>query len=418
MGAQKDGTEDTYFGYIFGAENYTYNENYVPVSLKDVIITDTTINERAFWGCSSLTSLTLPDNLTSIGDSAFLGCSSLTSIALPDSVTSIGKSAFYNCSSLESITIPDGVTTIGVETFSLCSSLESITIPDSVITIGDYAFRGCTSITNITIPDSVTTIGSWVFEDCSSLTVYCEAASRPSGWKSYWNSNCPVTWDCNNNYAADDGYVYAVIESLRYGLKDNIATVVRQPSNLCGEIVIPSVVEYNGIKYSVTSMDEYTFQNCSNLQSIIIPGSVMSICNWAFASCSSLESVTIGNGLAGIGLEAFYGCSSLTNITIPDSVTSIGYSAFSNCASLTSIIIGNNVVNIGREAFYGCTSLDVVYYSGTEKNWAEINIESGNDTLTTATRYCYSETQPTEDGNFWHYAEDGITPVIWTKETT
>ena len=130
----------------------------------------TVIGDRAFLGCSSLTSITLPESVTTIGDRVFLRCSSLTSITLPDSVTTIGDLAFCVCSSLTSITLPDSVTTIGVRAFSGCSSLKSITLPDSLTTIGVRAFRGCSSLRSITLPNSLKTIGDEAFCNCSSLT--------------------------------------------------------------------------------------------------------------------------------------------------------------------------------------------------------------------------------------------------------
>ncbi|MBQ5594590.1 MAG: leucine-rich repeat domain-containing protein, partial [Alistipes sp.] len=166
----------------------------------------TMIGYKLFSGCSSLTSVTIPDSVTEIGGSAFSGCSSLVNVTIPDGVTSIEGSAFYNCSNLTSITIPDSVTTIGGYVFSGCSSLTSVyindiaawcdisfidsysnplyyannlylnnelvtdlTIPNSVTTIGDYAFAWYSSLTSVTIPDSVTEIGGSAFSGCSSL---------------------------------------------------------------------------------------------------------------------------------------------------------------------------------------------------------------------------------------------------------
>ena len=130
----------------------------------------TTIGDYAFYQCSSLTSLTIPDSVTTIGEAAFYECSSLTSVTIPDSVTSIGYYAFSDCYSLTSVTIPDSVTTIGEWAFAYCSSLTSVTIPDSVTTIGEWAFYYCISLTSVTIPDSVTVIEHSTFIFCYSLT--------------------------------------------------------------------------------------------------------------------------------------------------------------------------------------------------------------------------------------------------------
>ena len=152
------------------------------------------IGEEVFYKCTNITSITIPDSVTSIGDFAFFGCSSLTSITIPESVTSIGSfafqicsrltsvdfgaksqlvsignQAFYYCSGLTSITIPESVTSIGTSAFYGCSGLTSITIPESVTSIGTSAFYGCRGLTSITIPESVTSIGSSAFYQCSSL---------------------------------------------------------------------------------------------------------------------------------------------------------------------------------------------------------------------------------------------------------
>ena len=140
----------------------------------------TSIGDYAFCACFRLTSITIPNSVTSIGDLAFSGCSSLTSITIPDSVTSIGDDAFSSCDSLTSVTIPNSVTSIGDYAFSSCDSLTSITIPNSVTSIGDYAFSACSSLTSITIPNSVTSIGRNAFRNCSSLTSVI--FENPNGW--------------------------------------------------------------------------------------------------------------------------------------------------------------------------------------------------------------------------------------------
>ena len=130
----------------------------------------TSIGNEAFHGCCGLTSLVIPSGVTSIGDEAFSGCSGLTSLTIPSSVTRIGWSAFYGCSGLTSLTIPSSVTWISGEAFSGCSGLTSLVIPSSVTSIGESAFSGCSGLTSLTIPSSVTRIGESAFSGCSSLT--------------------------------------------------------------------------------------------------------------------------------------------------------------------------------------------------------------------------------------------------------
>ena len=145
-----------------------------PAGKKDksykIINSATRIDNRAFYRCTSLTSITIPDSVTEIGESAFGGCTSLTSITIPDSVMSIARFTFWRCANLKSIKIPNGVTNIGESAFEGCTSLTSVTIPNSVTDIDDSAFSCCTSLTSITIPDSVTEIGWSAFSGCTSLT--------------------------------------------------------------------------------------------------------------------------------------------------------------------------------------------------------------------------------------------------------
>ncbi len=300
----------------------------------------TSIGDDAFYVCSSLTSITLPNSVTSIGRSAFGGCSSLTSITIPNSVTSIGRSAFSVCSSLTSITLPNSVTSIGNYAFDDCSALTSITLPNSVTSIGDGAFEDCSALTSITIGNSVTSIGRSAFYECSSLT----SITLPNS-------------------------VTSIGHSAFYGC-----------SSLTS-ITIPN---------SVTSIEKYAFYRCSSLTSITIPNSVTSIGESAFSRCSSLTSIvvesgntvydsrencnaiietasntliagcqstTIPNSVTSIGSSVFTYCRSLTSLTLPNSVTSIGEWAFQYCSSLTSLTLPNSVTTIGSRAFWGCSSL-------------------------------------------------------------
>ena len=139
----------------------------------------TSIGDGAFWNCSNLTSITIPNGVTSIGDHTFYQCWNLTSITIPNSVTSIGDGAFSGCFNLTSITIPNSVTSIGEYVFSQCFKLSFITIPNSVTSIGENAFCYCSSLTSVTIPNSVTSIGEDAFQGCSSLTSVASKMKTP-----------------------------------------------------------------------------------------------------------------------------------------------------------------------------------------------------------------------------------------------
>ena len=149
------------------------------------------IRYEAFKDCENLTSIDLPDGLTSIGDDTFIGCSSLISIDLPEGVTTTGHGAFQGCSSLTNIALPDGLTSIEEYAFSGCSSLTSIDLPDGLTFIGEYAFKDCSSLTSIDLPDGLTSIQKYTFLGCSSLT----SIDMPEKLDTIWDG---AFADCSN----------------------------------------------------------------------------------------------------------------------------------------------------------------------------------------------------------------------------
>ena len=174
-----------------GGAAFSYSKSLTNITISDSV---NTIGERAFSDCRSLTSITIPDSVTSIGRKAFSYCTNLTSITIPDSVTSIGGAAFWGCASLTSITIPDSVTSIGSGNFYGCTSLTSITIPNSVTSIEFNAFLRCTNLTSITIPDSVTSIRLGAFVECTSLTAVIFLGDAPKEGKEVFKDSVPTIY--------------------------------------------------------------------------------------------------------------------------------------------------------------------------------------------------------------------------------
>ena len=387
--------KDDYTGDVNIPERVTYN---------GITYSVTSIGSYAFYSCSGLTSVTIPNSVTSIGERAFSGCSSLKFIEIPNSVTSIGKQAFGG-SGLTSVTIPNSMTSIGFQTFESCSKLTEVTIGNSVKSIGESAFRYCTGLTSVTIPNSVTSIGFSAFSGCSSLTEVnignsvthigeiaffncsnLKSVTIPNSVTSIGNQafdGCSsltsvtipnsVTYIGNHAFANCTSLKSISVESgnPKYDSRNDCNAIIMTATNTlilgCESTVIPN---------SVTSIGENAFYTCSGLTSVTIPSSVTEIGYSAFSGCSKLTSVTIPNSVTSIGAYAFQSCNGLKSVIIGNGVTSIGQSAFSYCSNLNSVTIGNSVTSIGKDAFSYC-------YYGLK------NV------------YCYAEKVPTTNGDIF-----------------
>ena len=320
-------------------------------------------------------------SVTSIGDYAFYYCTGLTSVTIPNSVTSIGDDVFYHCAGLTSVTIGNSVTSIGDEAFCQCYDLTSVTIPNSVTSIESGAFRDCFGLQKVIVKD----IAAWCgisFSDIHSNPLLCAKHL-------YSDENTEITELIIPNSVTS-------IENNAFGGCYGLTSVT-----------IPN---------SVTSIGDEAFDYCIGLTSVTIGNSVTSIGYEAF-SCTGLTSVTIPNSVTSIGNGAFWDCTGLTSVTIGNSVTSIGNGAFYHCTGLTSVTIGNSVTSIGDEAFWDCDGLtSVTCYAenvpSTGSN-AFLSFNMGNATLyvPTASIDAYKTTEPWSGFKVIEGIETGIKDI-------
>lgn len=284
------------------------------------------ISQLAFYGCSRLTNITLPNTITTIRSNAFADCTELTSITIPDSVTDIGQWSFIGCTSLRNVTIGNNVTAIGERTFDGCISLRSIRIGNSVTSIGAQAFSNCRSLLSITIPDSVTKIERGAFEYCTKLT----SIDIPSS----------VTDISNNN--GNNGILHGCSSLSKISIPVNYSY-----NSFFGEVF--GNTEYDGsIKTVQGDYSYYIYYLPKTLSTVKISGSG-EIQQEYFKNCSNIESIIIGDGITGIE-----------------------YGAFSNCKNLKNLTIGKNVKNISAN-LSDCDNIEKLSFSGTIDQWAQID---------------------------------------------
>lgn len=384
-GESNNGENNTHFGYIFGANDYSNNSYCVPASLKTAVITQgTAIADKAFYGCDGLESITIPTAVTDIGSSAFENCRGLTVFTMPEGVSDIGSSAFCGCSGLTEITIPKGVAVIDTSAFKGCGGLTEIVIPEGVTDIGTSAFEGCSGLTEITVPDSVTYIGYGAFKDCTKI----ESVTLPFVGNSDGGHETNFGYIFGaSNFSFNSKFVPASIKTVIITGGYKIDFGAFKDCDGIENITLPFVGESKdcetnkhfgyifGARYysdnnesvpaslkAVTVTDgtvigDNAFRCCSGLTGITIPDTVTGIGGYSFYGCSALTSITIPDGVTSIGNEAFHFCSALENINIPSGVTSIAYMAFSNCESLKTVTIPYGVTGIGGYAFAGCSGL-------------------------------------------------------------
>ena len=364
----------------------------------------TSIEPYTFENCGNLTSINIPEGVISIGYQAFYQCTRLTSITIPSTVITIDSFAFYYCYDLTEIifTDPNNIPNIKSNAFYSCPKLSSTNIPENCnASIASDAFVYCNKslvIPTIENPEEkyedemhlnhidYLSTNSFSFTNKKD-NIYLESVYYLHK-KAFYFSNIDIcntfTMPKNIKYI-EDGILYASngssinIEHLiiRSNIKNAINILCYNDNNYTNNGVkritytddvtsISQFATYNNksllevnISSTVTSIEDYAFQGCSNLTSINFTNNsnVKSIGSYAFTNCESLTNVTIPEGVTNIGEHTFDGCIALTSITIPEGVTSIGDHAFQGCSALTSIVIPSTVTSIGDYAFANCSAL-------------------------------------------------------------
>ena len=450
---------------LYTQDNCISRQLFYKTKLGSIIIPNnvTSIGEKAFGECNNLTSIVIPQSVKSIQSDAFMSCANLFSISvesgnliydsrnncnaiietesntliagcrrtiIPTDVTSIGEYAFSYCSSLTSLTLPKNVTSIGNYAFEGCSGLTSLSLPNSVTSIGLRAFQYCTGLTSLTLPNSLTKIEREAFCGCSGLSSIVSEIENPfaidddvfynyfyyylkdlyttvtlvvpPGKKSAYQNT--AGWSKFKNIVEAEliGYVLKV-DNVNYKIgENNTASVTKQNDDFSGDIVIQGQITYNGVVYTVTSIEDFAFYKDMgradySMTSVTIPNTITSIGSDAFNDLYALKAVyitdleawckisfggdnsnplafaqhlflngteikdlVIPNNVTAINYKAFIGCKGFSSLTIPNSVTTIGRVAFSGCSGLTSLTLPNSVTTIGERAFIGCSGLTTI----------------------------------------------------------
>jgi len=333
------------FNYNAGSQTYTIGAGSthignleIPDTFGDNELPVVGIDNEAFKGDTTLTSVKIGSNITSIGTRAFANCTNLVTVdASLSSVIFMGGESFYNCTNLVTASFPafetipppyvvwegqnfkscpklttvnisNGILVINYETFSGCTLLNNVTIPETVTSIIDRAFERCNAFSSITIPSAVQTIGNNAFEFCSNLL--------------------SVNFESNSNLQSAG---YAAFRS-------------------CTKLVS---IDFN----SIVTIGHSCFGYDSQLTTVSLPSNLQTISDWAFHNCSKLNNITFPTGLKSIGYRSFGENASLTSVTIPNGVTNIGGYAFYYCTSLTTANIPTGIVTLGDGVFQGCYNL-------------------------------------------------------------
>ena len=401
--------EDELFGYIFNANGVGDTTNSKTLdSVRIVTITGSyAVPENAFVNWKNLTSINLPNDVTTIGAYAFKDCSSLESMSLPTSLTSLGMNAFQNCTSLKNVQLPTGLTELVDDTFRNCTSLKEIDLTH-VTSLGKNVLYGCDRQINIKINST-----NQVYQviDGSLYTADDERGMRELV---YYVPRTTIENKLEDSFTVSDK-----VSVIRAGAFAN-------PTSL-KTLVIPSTVEKieSGALVNVTSLTsitvpfigsmpegtigrdesfecifainlpeelEVTVLNCTEVPSLAFMNSIIikkitildtnlkTIGSYAFAGCTNLSEIELPNGITSIEEYAFLGCVKITALQIPNSVKVLGDYALADCSNIESINIPDELENLGVGVFRSWSALKKIEIDEAHKKYSIDDTTEGSNT--------------------------------------
>ena len=341
----------------------------------------TTIGFSAFNGCIKLEKIKFSSNLDTVCENAFNNTKWFnnqsnglvyvgkvaykykgdmprnTKITVKSDTVSISESAFKDCANLTAILIPSSVKHIDKYAFYNCQGLTKLNFNDGIERIENDAFGSCEKLTSVNFSETLKSIGAFAFVECKKLSEITIPQSVTSVGE-YAFSGCEnlasVTVSDDLPYVG--GRAFEKTKWLN-SQPDGVVYIGKSAYGYKGDM--PKNTELS-LKSGITNISGYAFYEEKNLTSVKIPETVNRIGNWAFLDCEGLKNVNIPDGVKRIESWTFSNCSSLTNITVPDSVTVLDGLAFSYCTNLKNIELSKNLTEIGMGALSHCTSLETI----------------------------------------------------------
>lgn len=292
--------KSTYSGAVVVPSSVDYEgSSYAVVALGD----------SCFYGSNELTSVDLPESVSSLGKACFSGCATLSDVRLPGGLTSLPEQCFSGCYRLAGLALPEGLTSLGSHCFSGCQSLSDITLPAGLTSLGEQCFNGCRALSSVNVPQGVTALPYRCFNDCLNLT----DVTLPEGLTSL----------------GDESFRYAGFKRIDF-------------------------------PQSLTSIGQRCFVGCENLASVRWPEAITHIPAGCFFGCYGLTYLNLPEGVTFVGDQSFAWCTNLATVDLPKSLTTLIFYSFYNCDALTSIVLPEGVTEIGGGCFDECDNLQVL----------------------------------------------------------